>query len=62
MLENPAIALAAIGILALLCQWLAWWVKLPAILFLLIAGICIGPLFGWLNPDRLFGDLLFPFI
>ena len=62
MLNNPAIALAAIGILALLCQWLAWWVKLPAILFLLIAGICIGPLLGWLNPDSLFGDLLFPFI
>lgn len=62
MLENPAIALAAIGIIALACQWLAWWVKLPAILFLLLAGICLGPLLGWLNPDELFGDLLFPFI
>lgn len=62
MLDNPAIALAGIGIFALICQWLAWWVKLPAILFLLITGIVFGPMLGWLNPDELFGDLLFPFI
>jgi NhaP-type Na+/H+ or K+/H+ antiporter len=62
VLANPAIALAAIGILALVCQWLAWWIKLPAILFLLITGILFGPVLGWLNPDTLFGDLLFPFI
>ena len=62
MLDNPAISLAAIGIIALICQWLAWWIKLPAILFLLIAGITIGPVLGWLNPDDLFGELLFPFI
>ena len=62
MLDNPAIALAAIGILALICQWLAWWIKLPAILFLLVAGILVGPVFGWILPDDLFGNLLFPFI
>ena len=62
MLGNPVLALATIGIIALVCQWLAWWVKLPAILFLLIAGICVGPILGWLNPDALFGNLLFPFI
>ena len=62
MLDNPAISLAAIGIIALVCQWLTWWIKLPAILFLLIAGITIGPVLGWLNPDNLFGELLFPFI
>lgn len=62
VLANPAIALAAIGILALVCQWLAWWIKLPAILFLLITGILFGPILGWLNPDTMFGDLLFPFI
>ncbi|WP_371877514.1 cation:proton antiporter [Thiovibrio frasassiensis] len=46
----------------MLCQWLAWRVKLPAILFLLFAGIIAGPFTGWLNSDALFGDLLFPFI
>jgi len=62
LLDNPAIALATIGILAFACQWLSWWVKLPAILFLLITGILIGPVFELLRPDDLFGDLLFPFI
>ena len=33
---------------------------MPAILFLLIMGIIIGPATGLLNPDLLFGDLLLP--
>ncbi|EEF78558.1 transporter, CPA2 family [Methylophaga thiooxydans DMS010] len=35
---------------------------MPAIVFLLIAGIVLGPLTGWLNPEALFGDLLFPMV
>jgi NhaP-type Na+/H+ or K+/H+ antiporter len=62
MNEHIALSIAAIGILALACQWLAWWVKLPAILFLLLAGIVVGPVSGWINPDVLFGDLLFPIV
>ncbi len=45
-----------------LAQWLAWRVKLPAILFLLLAGIVLGPVSGLLDPDRLLGPLLFPMI
>jgi NhaP-type Na+/H+ or K+/H+ antiporter len=45
-----------------LAQWLAWRVKLPAILFLLLAGIVLGPLTGLLQPDKLLGDLLFPIV
>ncbi|KRE94500.1 sodium:proton antiporter [Frateuria sp. Soil773] len=45
-----------------LAQWLAWRVKLPAILFLLLAGIVLGPVSGLLLPDRLLGDLLFPMV
>lgn len=56
------ITLAAIGLLAIACQWLAWWVKLPAILFLLLAGIVVGPVTGWLDPEALLGDLLFPMV
>lgn len=54
--------LSAIGLMGLLCQWLAWRVKLPAILFLLVVGILLGPVSGVLDPDLLFGDLLFSFI
>ncbi len=62
MQTSLIISLAGIGFLAIACQWFAWWVKLPAILFLLIAGIVAGPLTGWLNPEALFGHLLFPFV
>lgn len=56
------ITLAGIGILGILCQLLAAWIRLPAILFLLISGIIAGPVTHQLNPDKLFGDLLFPFV
>ncbi|MDQ7072572.1 MAG: cation:proton antiporter [Gammaproteobacteria bacterium] len=62
MEQHAVIALSAIGVVATLCQWFAWWIKLPAIVFLLLAGIVLGPLTGWLDPDALFGDLLFPVV
>lgn len=34
--------------------------RLPAILFLLLTGMVIGPATGLLHPDELFGKLLFP--
>ena len=62
MEQHAVIALSIIGVVATLCQWFAWWIKLPAIVFLLLAGIVLGPLTGWLDPDALFGDLLFPIV
>jgi NhaP-type Na+/H+ or K+/H+ antiporter len=53
----PSLLLVGFG-----CQWLAWRLKLPAIIFLLLSGILAGPFLNWLYPERLFGDLLFPFI
>ncbi|UYG08619.1 cation:proton antiporter [Halomonas sp. M4R1S46] len=61
-MEHAGLDLAAIGLLALICQWLAWQLKLPAILMLLVAGIAAGPVTGLLDPDALFGDLLFPLV
>jgi NhaP-type Na+/H+ or K+/H+ antiporter len=48
--------------LGFLCQWLAWRVQLPAILFLLLVGIVAGPITGALDPDALLGDMLFPLV
>lgn len=56
------ISLTGIGVLGILCQWLAWWARLPAILFLLLGGILVGPITGLLHPDELFGDILFPLV
>ena len=62
MFDHTLIVLASISLIGVACQWLAWWLKLPAILFLLLAGIVAGPVTGFLRPDALFGDLLFPII
>jgi len=62
MHEEILLTLTGIGLISIICQWFAWWVKLPAILFLLLAGIVAGPLTGWLQPDKVFGDLLFPIV
>lgn len=62
MSEHILLTLAAVGVIGLACQWLAAAMKLPAILFLLLAGVVAGPVSGWLDPDALLGDLLFPFV
>lgn len=54
--------LAGIAGLSIACQWVAWRLRVPAILFLLLTGLAIGPGLGWLDPDALFGDLLFPIV
>lgn len=59
---NTLTLLAFITLIGIFCQWLAWRLKLPAILFLLISGLILGPVANVVNPDNLFGDLLFPFI
>ena len=62
MTEHQLIGLASIIILGIVAQWLAWRLHLPAILLLLVFGISAGSIAGVLNPDELFGDLLFPFV
>ncbi len=62
MTEQISLVIAATAVIAILCQWIAWRLKLPAILFLLLAGIGAGPLTGWLDPDAVYGNLLFPIV
>lgn len=62
MHEHLIVTLTLIGVLGSLAQWFAWWIKLPAILFLLLIGIFLGPVAGWLDPDLVLGDLLFPVV
>lgn len=60
--QHILLAIGGIGAAALACQWLAWRLRLPAILFLLLSGILVGPIFGWLDPQALFGHLLMPLV
>ncbi|TAL72086.1 MAG: sodium:proton antiporter [Rhodanobacter sp.] len=62
MTIDLGLMLAGMLAVGFLCQWLAWRVKLPAIVFLLIAGLLLGPVSGVLNPDQLLGKLLFPLV
>ncbi len=59
---NILLLLAGIGILGIACQWFASIARLPAILFLLISGIVVGPVLNIIDPDTLFGELLFPVV
>lgn len=54
--------LTTIILLGMLAQWLAWRFKLPSILILLLFGTLAGPVTGLVDPDALFGGILFPFI
>ncbi len=62
MSEHLLIGLAAVVVLGITAQWLAWRLHLPAILLLLVFGLVAGPLTGVLDPDEVFGDLLFPLV
>ena len=45
------------------CQWIAWRVKIPAILPLIAAGLLAGPIgLGILHPQEQLGELYFPIV
>lgn len=50
--EQILLSVGGIGAAALACQWLAWRLKLPAILFLLLTGIIAGPALAGSTPRR----------
>lgn len=62
MSEHLLVGLAAIIVLGIGAQWLAWRISLPAILLLLIFGFIAGPVTGLINPNQLFGNLLLPLV
>ncbi|MCB8984244.1 MAG: sodium:proton antiporter [Ardenticatenaceae bacterium] len=62
MHQNIVIGIGSILILGILSQWIGWRLKLPAILPLLIVGFIAGPVTGFLHPDEVIGELLFPVV
>ncbi|MBK8902986.1 MAG: sodium:proton antiporter [Anaerolineaceae bacterium] len=62
MEEHLLIGIAAVLILGVLAQWLAWRLRLPSILLLLIIGLVAGPVTGLLSPEAVLGELLFPLV
>jgi hypothetical protein len=62
MTEHTMAGLASLPVLGIGMQWLAWRLRLPAILLLLLCGLLAGPATGFLNPDALLGGLLLPVV
>jgi NhaP-type Na+/H+ or K+/H+ antiporter len=67
--EVLLIGLSSIFVLGTIAQWLAWRLHLPSILLLLSFGYLAGPGLHalspgspYLQPDELFGELLFPIV
>ncbi len=54
--------MASIIIVGIVLQWIGWRLKIPALILLIIAGIVMGPLTGWINPKEDFGDIFHPLI
>jgi NhaP-type Na+/H+ or K+/H+ antiporter len=54
------VVLTGLLVVGFLAQWLAWRMRLPAILFLLLIGIVLGPASGFFKPDKALGGFLFP--
>ncbi|ETX29446.1 cation:proton antiporter [Roseivivax isoporae] len=58
----PVLGFALVGALGVGSQWLAWRLRMPAIVLMLAAGLIVGPGLGILDPGRDFGDLLQPMV
>jgi NhaP-type Na+/H+ or K+/H+ antiporter len=67
-LESLSVGLTSVIVLGMAAQWMAWRLKIPSIILLLTSGLLAGPICEWtvgsrlVDPDRLLGDLLFPFV
>ncbi|GAB4118858.1 MAG: sodium:proton antiporter [Rhodothalassiaceae bacterium] len=59
-IPDIATAIALVIAAGVGAQWIAARFRFPSILLLLLIGFVAGPLTGLLDPDALFGDLLFP--
>jgi NhaP-type Na+/H+ or K+/H+ antiporter len=62
MSEHLLVGLSGVLVLGMTAQWLAWRLRLPSILLLLLFGFIAGPVTGFIHPDELLGDVLFPVI
>ncbi len=62
LVEEPLVQLALVAVVGLGAQLLAWHLRLPSILLLLLSGFLLGPVFGLIAPGTLLGEALFPLV
>jgi NhaP-type Na+/H+ or K+/H+ antiporter len=61
-MTNATLFFAAVGLIGMISQWLAWRFRIPAIILLLVAGLVFGPATGLLVPAKILGSLIRPMI
>ena len=59
---DPVMAFALVGALGVGAQWVAWRLRLPAIVLMLAAGLIVGPVLGLFDPARDIGPITGPLI
>lgn len=60
--QTALISLTAILVLGISAKWTSWASQVPSILLLLLLGLIVGPITGWIQTDELFGGLLLPIV
>ncbi len=60
--SHLTLALVSIVVLGVGAQWLAWRLRWPAIVVLMLFGLAAGPLTGLLVPQRDLGELVSPVV
>lgn len=60
--HSVLVQVALILLIGTMTQWIAWRLKIPSILLLLLAGIFMGPVTGIMDVDSLLGEKLFPLV
>ncbi|SEB76853.1 sodium/proton antiporter, CPA1 family [Nitratireductor aquibiodomus] len=61
-MHDIGLKIALIGVMGMGAQWLAWRLRLPAIVLLLLAGVLAGPATGFVNPTEDFGTIYRPLV
>jgi NhaP-type Na+/H+ or K+/H+ antiporter len=54
--------LASLFVLGVGAQWIAWKLNIPPLLLLLSVGSLAGSITGWIEPDKVFGEMLLPMV
>ncbi len=61
-LATPLAQISLITAISIASQWLGWAYKIPAIVFLLLAGFIFGSLFNLVQPEIFLGDAVQPIV
>ena len=61
-METILVQIVLVIALGIGAQWLAWRIRVPSILLLLLLGFAAGPVLGLLPPGNLQGDWLYSFV